>query len=246
MKIISKIAAIAISAAMAACAFGCGSSDTSAQSSNPGFEPQDIEINDPGYSITDEGKLRYAFVAVNPNDGYVAENVIFTVEAYDASGSMIAGGGETIPVLYPGVQTAGAGEADLFSQDTSSPKVASLSVVAMMGSITWTATTITNEDIEDSIDIVDPRMSGTDGEDADITASIRLSQGDELKIDASKPIDLRVVALLFDEEGNAICGTAPVAVTLDSESETYSFNEVVSNTPSYGNCNLYVTPNGII
>lgn len=242
MKILSKIAAIAISAAMAACAFGCGSSGTSAQSSDPGFEPQAIEINDPGFAITEKGKLHYAFVAVNPNDGYVAENVIFTVEAYDANGSMIAGGGETISALYPGAETPGAGETDLFSQTTDNPEVASLSIVAMMDSISWTATTVTNEDIEDSIDIVSPRMATTDNGDLAIKATIQLAEGDAMKLDVSQPIELRAEAILFDESGQALCGTEPVIFTLEPDGEAYSFAAVIANPPKYAQSNLYVTP----
>lgn len=241
MKIFSKIVAIAVSAAMAACAFGCGSSDTGAQSSNPGFEPQDIEINDPGYSITDEGKLRYAFVAVNPNEGYIAEDVVFTVEAYDSNGSMIAGGGDTISALYPGTETAGAGEAELFSRDTETPKVASLSIVAMMDSVTWTETTITASDIEKSINIVKPRMGEDDNGDLVVWATIELDQEEDVRLDTTQPVELRAVALLFNDEGSAICGTDAVTFSLEPEGP-YDFTASVPNPPSYAESTLYVTP----
>lgn len=242
MKTLSKIAAIAISAAMAVCAFGCGSSDTSAQSGSPGFEPQGIEVVDLGYSITNEGEFRYAFVAVNPNEGHVAENVVFTVEAYDSNGSMIAGGGETISALYPGTETAGAGETELFSRDTATPKVANFSIVAMMDSVTWTTTTITDSDIEDSIEVIKPRMSGNDDGGVDIKASVKLAEGDALKFDASKPVELRAVALLFDENDEVLCGTSPVTFSLDANSDSYSFEQTVSDAPAYSKCSLYVTP----
>lgn len=241
MKILSKIAAIAISAAMAACAFGCGSSDTSAQSSNPGFEPQDIEINDPGFAITDEGKMSFAFVAVNPNEGHLAENVIFTVEAYDAGGSMIAGGGITIPALYPNTETAGAGETDLFSRDTNTPEVASLSIVAMMDSITWVETDITASDIEKSVNIVKPRKGVDENGDLVIWATIEMDEEDDVRLDTSKPIELRAVALLFDADGNAICGTDADVFTLEP-SGSYELTESIANPPSYTESTLYVTP----
>lgn len=241
MKILSKIAVIAISAALAACAFGCGSSGTSAQSGNPGFEPQDIEINDPGFTVTDEGKMSFAFVAVNPNEGHLAENVIFTVEAYDAGGSMIAGGGITIPALYPGTETAGAGEADLFSRDTATPEVASLSIVAMMDSITWTETDITASDIEKSVSIVKPRKGEDDNGALVIWATIEMDKAEDVRLDTSKPIEMRAVALLFDEDGNAICGTDAVTFTLEPEG-AYDLTESIANPPSYAESMLYVTP----
>lgn len=243
MKILAKVSAVIISAAMALTAFGCGSSDSATQTTEPGFEPQDIEINDPGYSISDDGKLRYAFVAVNPNDGYIAEDVIFTIEAYDANGSMIAGGGETISALYPGTETASAGEADMYSQTSDTPEVASLSIVAMMDSVTWTKTTLAGGDVENSMDIVSPRMSNEDNGDLEIKATLGFVDGDDMKLDASKPIELRVVALLFDESGQAICGTAPLTFTLNSADATYEYVATIADPPKYAECTLYVTPN---
>lgn len=241
MKVLAKIAAVAVSMVMAASAFGCASSDTTSQA-NPGFEPQDIEIQNPGYVITDEGTLRFAFVAVNPNEGQIAKDVVFTIEAYDANGSMIAGDNETISALYPGTETAGAGETELFSLNEENPKVSSLSIVAIMDSITWSATTITDGDLEDSIDIVKPRSSSTDSGDVQIKASITLAEGDDMKLDASAPIEFRAVALLFDDDGNAICGTSPVVFTLSPDSNAYDFEAAIANPPQYAECNLYVTP----
>lgn len=241
MKALAKITALALSAVMAASAFGCGSSD-STQAANPGFEPQDIQINDPGYFVSDEGMLNYAFLAVNPNDGHVANDVLFTIEAYDANGSMIAGTSQTISALYPGSETPGAGETELFSQKTRNPEVASFSIVAIMDSITWTDSPITNADLEDSIEIANSRMSTGDNGDINIKADIQLSEGDDMKLDASKPIELRAVALLFNSSGQAIAGTEPVIFTLDPNSESYSYTAVIANPPAYAQSNLYVTP----
>lgn len=242
MKILAKISAVLISATMAVSAFGCGSSDAASQNAaDSGFEPEAIEVNDPGFAITDAGKLRYAFIAVNPNDGYLAEGVVFTIEAYDASGSMIAGSGETISALYPGAETPGSGEADLFSRTTDTPEVASLSIVPMMDTATWTKTDIDNDAIEASMDIANARMStGDDG--LDIKATIQYAEGDDLKLDASKVTDFRAVAVLFDDAGNALCGTDPITLTLDSADATYDFAETIPNPPVYSECNLYVTP----
>lgn len=242
MKIITKIAAIVVLAALAASTFGCGSSSTDTESSQLDFEPQNIEVNDSGYAITDEGKLSYAFVAVNPNDGYIAENTIFTVEAYDSNGSMIAGGGDTISALYPGVETAGAGEVELFSRDSDNPKVARLSVTAMMDSCTWTPTSISNSDLDDSIEIVKPRMSNANGGGIEVTASVRLAEGDGMKLDLSQPIELRAVALLFDDAGLAVYGTSPEVFTLSEDERSFNFRTVIENAPEFSECNLYVAP----
>lgn len=242
MKILSKIAAIAISAAMAACAFGCGSSDTSGQSANPGFEPQDIQVNDLGYYITDEGMLSYAFIAVNPNEGHVAQDVIFTVEAYDASGAMIAGDSLTISALYPDAETPGAGETELFSRNTKNPEVSNLSIMPLKDSITWKDTTISNDDIEESLVIASPRKSDGDNGSIGIKASIQLAEGDDMKLDASKPIELRAVALLFNDAGQAIYGTEPVTFTLTPDDNSYSFVSTIANPPTYAQSTLYVTP----
>lgn len=248
MKTLSKIAAIAASAALvlsALSALGCSSSQPSTQSA-PGFEAQDIQVNDPGFAITDEGKLRYAFVAVNPNDGHVAQDVIFTIEAYDASGSMIAGGGETISMLYPGVETPGAGEADLFSSSTDTPEVASLSIVPMMDSVTWSDTDVTNDQIESAIEIVSPHMSTSNDGSIAINAGIKLKAEGEGQPLAGKDLEVRAIALLFDKSGSALCGTEPVTLTLNANGDTCQFEATIPNAPEYGECNLYVTPDALL
>lgn len=245
MKTLSKIAAVVASAALALSALGCSSAQTSTQSA-PGFEAQDIQVNDPGFAITDEGKLRYAFVAVNPNDGHVAQDVIFTIEAYDASGSMIAGGGETISMLYPGVETPGAGEADLFSSSTDTPEVASLSIVPMMDSVTWSDTGVTNEQIESAIEIVSPHMSTSDDGSIAINAGVKLKAEGEGQPLAGKEVEVRAIALLFDKSGSALCGTEPVALTLNANGDACQFEAAIPNAPEYGICNLYVTPDTLL
>lgn len=242
MKILAKISAVLISAVMAVSAFGCGSSDATSQATESGSDHQDIEVNDPGFTITDEGKLRYAFIAVNPNDGFIAENAVFTIEAYDSNGSMIVGSGETIADLYPGVETPGSGEADLFSRTSETPEVASLSIIPMMDTVTWTETDITNDAIESSVKIISPRMGVAENDELSIKASIRFAEGDDLKLDTSKLANFRAVAVLFDDSGRAICGTDPVTLTLDSADATYDFAATIPNPPVYSECNLYVTP----
>lgn len=246
MKTLSKIAAIAASAALVLSAFGCSSTQASSASSTPGFEAQDIQVNDPGYAITDEGKLRYAFVAVNPNDGHVAQDVIFTIEAYDASGSMIAGGGETISMLYPGVETPGAGEADLFSSSTKTPEVASLSIVPMMDSVTWSDTDVTNDQIESAMEIVSPHMSTSDDGSIAINAGIKLKAEGEGQPLSGKDIEVRAIALLFDKSGSALCGTEPATLTLNANGDACQFEATIPNAPEYGECNLYVTPDVLL
>lgn len=241
MKSFTKIAAVVISAVLAASAFGCGSSDA-AGGSNPGFQPQNIQVNEAGFSITNEGNLRYAFVAVNPNDGYIAEGVTFTIEAYDAKGSMIAGSSDSIAALYPGAETAAAGETELFSPNADVPEVSNLSIVALSGSINWTPTTITKDDLDESIHIVEPHKGDTVDGALEIMADLNLAEGDSMKLDSSKPIELRAVALLFDASGRAICGTAVSTFKLDSDNSSYEFAEIIENPPKYSECVLYVTP----
>lgn len=245
MRLFPKIAAVAVSATMAMFAMGCSSSETTSQDSTPGFEPQAIEINESGFAVTDDGMLSYAFVAVNPNEGHVAQDVVFTIEAYDDNGSMIAGGGDSIPVLYPGVETAAAGETELFSKDTSTPKVARLSISALLDSATWTDTSLTADDVENLVDIVNPRMSENDNE-LNIKASIVMNTGDDDTDGVSGNLELRAVALLSNAAGQAICGTEPVVFTLSSDSPDYDLTTLIVDAPDYEECNLYVTPNALV
>lgn len=245
MKPLAKIAAIVASAALALSVLGCSSPQSSAPST-PGFEVQDIQVNESGYSITDDGKLRYAFVAVNPNEGHVAQDVIFTVEAYDANGSMIAGSGETLSILYPGAETPGTGETDLFSSSTDTPEVASLSIAPMMDSVTWSDTDVTNSDIENAIDIVSPHMTTSDDGSISISAGIKLKSEGEGQRFSGKDMDVRAVVLLSDASGNALCGTSPATFTLSANGDTYQYESSIPNAPEYAECNLYVTPGALL
>lgn len=244
MRLLSKIVAIAVSAIMAACMFGCGSSN-GAKESGPDFEVQTIEVNDAGFAITNEGTLLYAFVAVNPNDGHVAQDVVFTVEAYNSEGSMIVGDSQTIPVLYPGIEAAGAGEAELFAPDTANPEVANLTISAMMDSVVWTTTTLSADEIDAMDSITYPRATTGDG-GLTIKANIEMATGEEAPENMPAQIEVRAVAVLFDDGGQAICGTEPVTFTLSQDEADYSFSGVIENAPKYAECKLYASPASLL
>ena len=160
---------------------------------------------------------------------------------------MIAGGGETISMLYPGVETPGAGEADLFSSSTDTPEVASLSIVPMMDSVTSVRHRRDQRPgTESAIEIVSPHMSTSDDGSIAINAGIKLKAEGEGQPLGGKDVEVRAIALLFDKSGSALCGTEPITLTLNANGDTCQFEATIPNAPEYGECNLYVTPDTLL
>ncbi len=241
--------AIALIGACALVFAGCSNSNQGASDgADQGFEAEEIQVSKSGYTITDDGTVRYAFVAVNPNNGHLAKDVVFTIEGYDGDGNMIVGGGETLSKMYPGSEVAAAGTLDIFETTSEAPKLSTLTIKPMMDSVNWEETTLTGTGIEENYNIEKARMATqSDTGTLNITAnvSIKNDQGDNADNANS---DLQVlekayaVALLEDEEGNLLCGSTPQTFEIDPANQPYLFETEIPNAPKYADANLYVTP----
>lgn len=201
MKITAKIAACACACAMAFGLFGCGGSDQNAQEvkeyTTDEITAQEVEVLSSGYSISDDGTVNFAFFANNPNEGYVARNLTFTIEGYDDEDVMLIGGGQTVTELYPNVETAVAGTTYLANSDKS---IARFEIIPMMDTVLWEKTTGTAEDYENKFTIDVDTQSRNDLGELVIDATVTGQVG---PLAPENPSNNGTVAGF--EEGHAVC-----------------------------------------
>ena len=221
MKFTSKIAA---SIAAGALAFGmlgvvgCSSEEQAPEElTTASINAQDIEVTGIGFTVLDDDTVNYAFTVNNPNEGYIAEGVTFTIEGYDADGAMLVGGGETIQTIYPGVQTAAAGTAYLSSG--ASP-LATLEISPLMEHVNWSKTTETPEEVENQFTTSDVTVENVEGTEQ-VTGKISVDFGGESSAsDAASMLNMRstarIVVLFKNDAGDIIGGASSNSIMLDA------------------------------
>lgn len=129
MKAISKVVAVLAVSALAFGMFGCssnsGSVNTNADEAQTYTSEEigasDITVEKSGYSSVEQTTIDadgnevpvpaidFAFIVKNNNTGYVAQNVPFNVNGYNANGEIVFSGGATCMYVYPGIDTAVSG-----------------------------------------------------------------------------------------------------------------------------------------
>lgn len=220
MKLSKKLVAALSAGAMAFAMFGmagCSASDepdTPVESTTEEINAQDIEVTGSGFTVLPDQTVSYAFTVENPNEGYVANSVTFTIEGYDENDVMLIGGGETIQEVYPGITTAAAGTSYLSDP---SAEIARFEIKPLMQNVLWTKTTETPEELNSKFELSNTEVTETDGSMV-ITGSISADLGDtdssaESSLDSRE--DAHVVAILRDADGNIICGGAAMGIMLD-------------------------------
>lgn len=219
MKLSKKLVAALSAGVMAFALFGmagCSSEaeDTTTESTTEEINAQDIEVTASGYSVLPDQTVSYAFTVENPNEGYVANSVTFTIEGYDENDVMLIGGGETIQEVYPGVTTAAAGTSYLSDP---SAKIARFEVKPLMQNVLWTKTTETPEELNSTFQLSDMQVKEADGS-MTITGNISTempSAEDTAASALESRKDAHVVAILRDADGNIICGGTAMGIMLD-------------------------------
>lgn len=225
MKFTSKIAATIAAGALAfgmLGVVGCSSEEEqTTELTTAQINAQDIEVTNVGFTALDDGTVNYAFVVNNPNEGYIAEGVTFTVEGYDADGVMVVGGGETIQTVYPGVQTAAAGTA--FLPSGGSP-LTTLEVKPLMEHINWTKTTKSSEEIQNQFSTSDVTVQDVDGI-SQVSGKVSIDFGSDSSSSSSSDsaasmLDMRstarVVVVFKNEAGEIIGGASSNSIMLDA------------------------------
>lgn len=220
MKLSKKLVATLSAGVMAFALFGlagCAGSDqadSTKESTTEEINAQDIEVTASGYTVLPDQTVSYAFTVENPNEGYVANSVTFTIEGYDENDVMLIGGGETIQEVYPGVTTAAAGTSYL---SDASAKIARFEIKPLMQNVLWTKTTETPEQLNSMFQLSDTQVTEGDGS-MTITGSISAdmpSNDEEGGSALDNRMDAHVVAILRDADGNIICGGSAMGIMLD-------------------------------
>lgn len=240
---IGRVCRIVVAVALAATTLSCmGCSSGSNETSGANFDVQDIEIASSGYTIGENNTLRYAFVAKNPNEGHLAHNVVFSVEAYDTTGRMVVGAGNTMQLMYPGQDVGGCGTAEIVasanaSQSGQTPDISYIKVTPIMDSIEWSDTSYSSSKLEESISIDNAR---TASKSADGTLGIRADVSTTLDT-----VSLEAVTILFDADKNPICGSDVVTFDCTSNASS-SVDLTVENAPDYDECYIYISPQTVL
>lgn len=226
MKLSRKVAAFAFAGALAFGTMGiagCSSeeaADTAPQQiTTADIDAQAIEITGVGFTVVNDATtggatVNYAFTCTNPNDGYIADGVTFTIEGYDAEGTMLIGGGETIQEIYPGIETAAAGTAFL---PEGVGEIARFEVQPLMEHVLWDETDMTSEEINDMFQISDVEVTDTDGMmtfTGTVSADLGEDQAEPGEIPTNRQ-DVHLVVLLRDADGNILGGGSSMGIMLD-------------------------------
>lgn len=241
---VRRVLAAVVAGALAVSAFafaGCGSSEGGA-TTEPDFEVADIEVAQSGYTLSDDGTLRFAFTATNPNEGHLAHNVVFSLEAYDSEGHIVAGAGVTVPLMYPGHTEAACGSTQVYANTVSgasasqaqgsSVDVAYIQVSPVMDSVEWSDTSYDEEQLEQAISIDRTSKSGKAGGDMTVNAEVSTTLSGA---------SFSAVVLLLDAEGNPTCGSDTVSFEC-SEGEQGSVSVSIADAPEHETCYIYVSP----
>lgn len=233
MKLSKKLVAVLSAGVMAFALFGmagCSSSESAAnvEKTTEEINAQDLNVTGSGFTVLPDQTVSYAFTVENPNEGYVANSVTFTIEGYDANDVMLIGGGETIQEVYPGVTTAAAGTSYL---SDASAEIVRFEIKPLMQNVLWTKTTDTPDQLNSMFQLSDTQVTENDGA-MTITGTISADLGDtegsaESSLDSRK--DAHVVAILRDADGNILCGGTAMGIMLDP-----SMTPINTTVPSSG------------
>lgn len=261
---------------------GCSSSDTKADDSTvyeaDSINAQDITVTNSGYSVHDvEGldadgnsvmnvEANYAFLVENPNTGYVAQNVPFSINAYNAAGETVFSAGNSVMYLYPGITTAVSGTTTFQPTDEIDQTVTTFEVVPVLTGIEYLKTGLSNGEIADMFKVNNPEVTenpegdavGSDQVSYTVSASISGDLADGTKIfkvaDLENTLEGHAVAVFTDAEGNIVYGTDPSNILIDETtadmlkqttedgSPMSNFSVSLSWLPEYQNFQIYVMP----
>lgn len=212
MKIVSKLIASAAVCVLAFSLVGCAGDSTPQEEkeyTTQEISAQDVEVTGQGYSVASDGTVNYAFMINNPNEGYVAQNLTFTIEGYSADDMMLIGGGETVAEVYPGVETAVAGISYISDPDT---EIARFEITPLMETVTWEKTDMTADEVKDMFSVGGIETTRQDDGTLVVSATVSTDLGKDKEENANEPaaptdlIEAHAVCILRDDSGNILCG----------------------------------------
>ncbi len=255
---------------MVGCASQSQDQNDTTQANTVSIEAVPIQINQSGFSATDEGEVNYVFTMSNPNDGYMADRITFSITGYDAEGNMVLGAAESVERIVPGLEYAIAGSA--FKAGNGA--VERIEITPSMDQVSWIPTDLGTDEAAGMFSVVDSRS----GRLADETVSIsgRVVADNESAIASTEGVDAgnisaRVCAVLVDTSGNFVAGGMADGLVFDErevpipEGESSSasasgddqvqeqsgaddalraaqFSITIPSTPGFKECRYFVMP----
>ena len=278
MKAISKVVAVLAVSALAFGMFGCSSSseptttnaDEAKKYTSEEIKASDITVEKSGYSevtqttIDADGNevpvpaINFAFIVKNSNAGYVAENVPFNVNGYNANGEIVFSGGANCMYIYPGIDTAVSGTTTIAPAEGIDTTIAEFTVEPLMSTVEWLKTGLSDSEIASMFTVENATAERVDA-DLNISATVTgdLADGDKIYkiVDLENTLEGHCIAIFTDAEGNIIFGSDSTNVlidqaTLDSIQSTEgddaapmnNVSMMVQNAPEYADFQIYVMP----
>lgn len=277
MKAISKIIATLAVGALAFGMFGCSNDSASSVSSadeaqtytSEEINASDITVEQSGYSeiqqtsidadgneVTTPG-VNFAFIVKNNNTGYVAQNVPFNVNGYNANGEIVFSGGATCMYVYPGIETAISGTTSYTDVEGMDTTVSSFTVEPLTATVEWLKTGLSDAQIADMFTVEDVTADRVENM-LNVTATVTGDIADADKIyrvaDLEGTLEGHCIAIFTDDSGNIVFGSDSTNVLIDqatldiaqsAEGDAAPINNVsiaIANVPDYANVQLYVMP----
>lgn len=276
MKAISKVVAVLAVSALAFGMFGC-SNDSSSSTTNPDeaqtytsedIKATDISVEKSGFSIVEDTSVDadgneitvpaadYAFVVQNNNAGYVAQNVPFNVNGYNANGEVVFSGGASCMFIYPGIQTAVSGNTAITAEEGVDTNVVELTVEPLMSTVEWLKTGLTDSEIANMFTVENATAERTES-GLQITASITGNMSDVDKVYKIANLETPTleghwIAIFTDANGNILFGSDSSPVMIDQAMmdsaqgedgvELNNASATITNAPDYAEFEIYVMP----
>lgn len=276
MKALKKVVATAAVCALAFGVVGCGggdkpattNADEAATHTSEEIKAQDITVEQSGYSLTTtegigpDGKttktpaVDYAFIVKNPNTGYVAQNVPFNVNGYNAAGEVVFSGGASCMYIYPGIETAISGTANISAAEGLDTKITQFTVEPLLSTVEWLETKLTPDQLNGMFKTSDVQTTDVDGT-LNLTASVTgdISYADKIYriVDLENTLEGHAVAVFYNDAGDIVFGSDSTNVLIDQTTmdnaknagEGAPINNVtvtVQNPPAYKEVKLFVMP----
>ena len=278
MKAITRLVAVFAASALALGMFGCAASEPEPVETNPSeaqhytseeIGASDIAVEKSGFSIADQASkdeegnelsvpvVNFAFIAKNSNTGYVAENVPFSVTGLTADGGVAFNGAANCSFVYPGIDTAVSGTAELPADVGTDVAIDSISVEPLTANVEWMKTNLSDKEIADMF-AVDNAKAERVGSDVIVEAAITGDIADADKVfrivEIEGTLEGHCVAIFTDAEGNILFGSESTNVLIDQETLDSlkagdgedgimsNMSMMVQNAPDYADFHIYMMP----
>lgn len=265
-KPLAIMCALALAFSVSSCGIltGC-SSDGASESKTPVDSSDDnIDIVSTGFNTATVGKVEFAFSAMNKQEGQLARNVLFAVEAYNSDDQALGGTSATISALYPNVETYSAGSMEYYdlsvTQATAEPAEDAAAAAAAEGEETTPAeagaTSITNTTVAylkvtlmpSSIDWTSTDVKADQIENVIKTGDIDVfTVNNDLTFNSTYTVpensvfsgqEIRAQVVVFDADGSPIAGSDPMYLP----GEDGEFTIWLFDAPGFAESKIFFTP----